>query len=257
MPYANNRGVRIYYKVEGKGPPLVLHQALGQVLQLWRTSGYVDALKDEYQLILVDPRGHGGSDKPRGVEAYRLEVMVADVLAVMDDLGIDKAHYWGYSLGGVVGYLIPMYAPERFLSLILGGAPDGTPPETFKNALAFFDLGVDNYVAGFEQALGPAWTPQLREMYLESDLEAFKDVLRALVVEIDYRAILSSLSLPCLVYVGEQDQYYARVKEIATWLPEAVSTFVSLPGLDHWSGIYRSELVVPHVRKFLSEVGRP
>jgi hypothetical protein len=49
MPYANNDGVRIYYEVEGKGPPLVLHQALGQVLQLWRTSGYVDALKEVSQ----------------------------------------------------------------------------------------------------------------------------------------------------------------------------------------------------------------
>jgi pimeloyl-ACP methyl ester carboxylesterase len=203
--------------VEGKGPLLVFVQALGQVLQLWRTSGYVDALKNDYQLILMDPRGHGGSDKPRDVEAYRLELMVADVLAVMGDLDIDKAHYWGYSLGGVVGYLLPKYTPERFHSLIIGGAPDGTPPETFKMALEFSDLGVDNYVAGFEKALGPVWTPQPRELVLASDLEAFKDILRALVERIDYRAILSFLSLPCLVYVGEKDQYYARVKEIATW----------------------------------------
>jgi pimeloyl-ACP methyl ester carboxylesterase len=256
MPYANNRGTRIYYQVEGCGPPLVLVQAAGQVLQLWRTSGYAEALKNDYRLVLMDLRGHGGSDKPCGSESYRLDMMVSDVLAVLDDLELDKAHFWGYSLGGVVGYLIPMYAPERFHSLIIGGAPDGTTPEFLQWVLGYFDKGVDNYVADFEKALEPAWTPQLRELYLQSDMEAFKEIQRALVERIDYKAILSSVSLPCFVYVGEQDAYCARVKEIATWIPEDALTFVSLPELDHWSAITRSDLVIPHVHKFLSEVGQ-
>jgi pimeloyl-ACP methyl ester carboxylesterase len=258
MPYANNNGVRIYYQVEGKGPPLVLFQALGQVLQLWRTSGYVEALKDDYQMILMDPRGHGGSDKPRGVEAYRLDVMVTDVVAVMDDLGIDQAHYWGYSLGGVIGFLLPKYAPGRFHSLVLGGAaaPDGMKPEQVKGYLAYFDKGVDNYVADFEKALGPAWTSQLSDMYLQSDMEAFKAIAEASAERYDYRASLACSSLPFLVYLGAADGYYALGKEASTRIPEAILTFVSLPGLDHWSAIYRSDLVVPHVRKFLSEVGR-
>jgi pimeloyl-ACP methyl ester carboxylesterase len=256
MPYANNNRVQIYYEVEGEGPPLVLFQALGQVLQLWRTTGYVDALKNDYQVILMDPRGHGGSDKPRGVEAYRLRLMVADVVAAIDDLDIGKAHFWGYSLGGVVGYLLPKYAPDRFHSLIIGGAPPGLLPNGHKGYVEFFDQELDAYVEWAEKVLGPAWTPHLREMYLESDLDAFKAIPEALTESIDYKAVLSSSSLPFFVYLGEEDYVYARAKEAATWIPEATLTFVSLPGLDHWSGIYRSDLVIPHVHKFLSSVNR-
>ena len=92
-------------------------------------------------------------------------------------------------------------------------------------------------------------------MYLQSDLEALKAIPEALEEPIDYKAVLSSSSLPFLVYLGEEDYIYARGKEAASWMPEHNLTYVSLPGLNHWSGIYRSDLVIPHVREFLSRVG--
>lgn len=64
MPYVNNEGVRIYYEVEGQGPPLVLIAGLTGNLKTWRLYGYVKELKGDYRLILLDPRGHGDSDKP-------------------------------------------------------------------------------------------------------------------------------------------------------------------------------------------------
>jgi pimeloyl-ACP methyl ester carboxylesterase len=59
MPYANNKGVRIHYQVEGKGPPLVMYHGFGAYLQSWYAMGYVEGLKDEYQLVLIDARGCG------------------------------------------------------------------------------------------------------------------------------------------------------------------------------------------------------
>jgi pimeloyl-ACP methyl ester carboxylesterase len=122
MPYANNRGIRIHYEVEGQGPPLVLQHGLSGYLDRWREFGQVEGLKNDYQLVLVDARGHGDSDKPHHTEAYQLELMVGDVVAVLDDLGISKAHYFGYSMGGRIGLGIAKHAHERFHSLILGGA---------------------------------------------------------------------------------------------------------------------------------------
>jgi len=61
-------------------------------------------LKDDYQLILIDARGHGASDKPHDPEAYRTETMVADVVSVLNDLNIEKAHFLGYSMGGQIGW---------------------------------------------------------------------------------------------------------------------------------------------------------
>ena len=92
--------------------------------------GYVDALKDDYRLILVDMRGHGQSDKPTDPQLMTPKSQVADIVAVLDELGIDKAHFFGYSLGTLNGWALAKYAPERFHSFIIGGdgpaADDGS-----------------------------------------------------------------------------------------------------------------------------------
>ena len=59
MPYANNDGVRIHYHVEGHGPPLVLQHGLTSSLKNWSAYGFVDGLKDDYRLIMIDARGNG------------------------------------------------------------------------------------------------------------------------------------------------------------------------------------------------------
>lgn len=121
MPDVINDGVRIHYEREGSGPPLVLQHGFTRSLEGWRDSGYVDALKDDYELILIDARGHGKSDKPHDPADYALDKRAADITAVLDDAGIDRAIYWGYSMGGQIGYALAQYAPERFDALILGG----------------------------------------------------------------------------------------------------------------------------------------
>ena len=71
MPSANNQGIRIYYEVEGSGPALVLAHGLGGSHEDWLDMGWVEALGDRFQLIMVDARGHGRSDKLYDPEAYR------------------------------------------------------------------------------------------------------------------------------------------------------------------------------------------
>jgi len=86
MPYANNQGVRIHYEVEGDGPPLVLLHGFGNTLEMWYDSGHVESLKNDYRLILIDARGHGASEKPHDPEAYKMELMVTDVVAVLNSM---------------------------------------------------------------------------------------------------------------------------------------------------------------------------
>jgi pimeloyl-ACP methyl ester carboxylesterase len=112
MAYADNRGVRIHYRVEGSGPPLVLQHGFTSSIEDWYEAGYVDALERDYRLILVDARGHGDSDKPQDAEAYPLEKRVGDVVAVLDALKIEKAHFWGYSAGGWIGFGMAEFAPK-------------------------------------------------------------------------------------------------------------------------------------------------
>jgi pimeloyl-ACP methyl ester carboxylesterase len=81
----------------------VLVHGFTDSLEGWREYGYVEELKNEHRVVLLDSRGHGASDKPHDPQAYGLELSTTDVLAVLDDLSIDEAHYFGYSLGGWVG----------------------------------------------------------------------------------------------------------------------------------------------------------
>jgi pimeloyl-ACP methyl ester carboxylesterase len=81
-----NQGVRIYYEVEGQGPPLVLMHGTGTSRKLWRAFGsralgYVKELRTDYQLIVVDARGHGDSEKPYDIQSYSPEFMTGDIVA--------------------------------------------------------------------------------------------------------------------------------------------------------------------------------
>jgi pimeloyl-ACP methyl ester carboxylesterase len=82
MPYAVNNGVRIHYKVEGDGFPLVIQHGFTDSMETWYEIGYVDALKGKRQLILVDARAHGRSDKPHSTSAYGMEAHVSGILVL-------------------------------------------------------------------------------------------------------------------------------------------------------------------------------
>ena len=122
MAFVDNRGVRIHYEVEGEGFPLVIQHGYSDSMETWYELGYVDALKTTHRLILVDARGHGRSDKPHVTSAYSKELQAADIVAVLQELDIRRSDYWGYSMGGRIGFALAQYAPERFRSFILGGA---------------------------------------------------------------------------------------------------------------------------------------
>src|SRR5262249_11932754 len=101
--FAMSDGVRIYYETVGNGVPLVLHHGSPQASGDWREFGYVGPLSERYQVVLMDARGHGQSDKPHDREAYAHDRLVGDVVAVLDAAGIERAHFWGYSFGGWIG----------------------------------------------------------------------------------------------------------------------------------------------------------
>jgi pimeloyl-ACP methyl ester carboxylesterase len=260
MPFAKNGDVQIYYEVEGRGPPLVImHGAVGSI-QLWRHLGLVQALMDDYRLILIDTRGHGLSDKPHDPAAYAVASLVGDVVAVLDDLRIARAHYFGYSMGGMIGLGIPKHAPDRFYSLILGGTglPVERDPQLPSNVLEAFNCtsGMGPFLITMEAMFGKWWTPEVQAIAESNDLDALSALLTAEegILSTGLEDVLPNVTIPCLFYVGEgNEDEFVKVKEIARRVPN--STFVSLPNLDHPGAGCRTDLVLPHVRRFLAEVG--
>jgi pimeloyl-ACP methyl ester carboxylesterase len=124
MPYATNPvdGVRTYFLDSGgAGSPVLFYTGFADPLEVPRSSGLARALCGEFRLIFADHRGQGGSDKPHEASAYLLRTRVGDAVAVLDALGIERAHFLGSSWGARLGFALGEHAPERMLSLVLCG----------------------------------------------------------------------------------------------------------------------------------------
>jgi 3-oxoadipate enol-lactonase len=129
MPHIQRDGVKVYYESFGQGLPIVF-------LHPWSTNRYIWAnqlmeFARRHQCVVVDHRGHGLSDKPAG--GYGMGEMAADVVAILDDAGIDRAVLVGNSIGGMVAMQTSLDAPDRVIgNLILSSATNfgaDTPPE--------------------------------------------------------------------------------------------------------------------------------
>jgi pimeloyl-ACP methyl ester carboxylesterase len=249
LNYAVNKGVRIHYEIVGDGPPLILQHGFTQSTKDWHRAGYVEALKPHYRLILVDARGHGKSDKPHDAAAYALSNRVNDILAVMDSLGVLRAIYWGYSMGGWIGFGMATEAQARLRAIIIGGQhpygrkmplglPDGSDAKEFITSF-LKRIGID-----FDTLPG-----EDKEQLLASDC-------RALAADQQDRpsleAFLRAMTVPCLLYAGEADGVFRQAQKSAMLIPKC--TFVPLPGLDHGSTFYTAaEIILPHVLNFLRD----
>ena len=250
MPYATNQGVRIHYEVEGEGPALVLQHGGIDCLDTWYELGYVDALKAAYQLILIDARGHGASDKPHEASAYGLQRMVEDIRAILDAQHLPKAHFWGYSMGGYIGFGLAKYLPERCASLIIGGqAPYARSFALRRQQLRRgIEQGIEALVASLKTQYGAMWPgyiARLRTTDLAAQLALAQD-------RPSLEDILPTMTMPCLLYAGDADANYAGVTECCKQIPNV--TFVSLPGLNHLEGLMQLHVVLPHITQFLATV---
>ena len=247
MPYAVNGDIRIHYEVEGEGPPLLLHTGFVATARDWYDMSYVASLEDDYRLIILDPRGQGESDKPHSTEAYTTEHRIADVLAVLDAVSVDRAHFWGYSMGGYIGFDLAVRNPDRLLSLIVGGARPAQSPPNVAWADMFRRGGMTAFLESVESAMSP-FPPPLHDRFLAADAEAL--AAATLVERPGLEASLGTIELPTLIYCGDQDTPYEGARQAAEAIPN--STFVSLAGLNHIDAYLASELVLRHVRAFLA-----
>jgi pimeloyl-ACP methyl ester carboxylesterase len=126
--------VRIYYEAHGSGTPLVLAYGIGGNAEMWDVNR--DALAARHRLILWEPRGHARSDSPEDPAKYSFERWVLDLKAVLDRLGIRKAHVGGLSLGAGIATRFALRFPSRVRSLVV----------TNSSSAAGLPLSVENLV---------------------------------------------------------------------------------------------------------------
>ena len=127
--FASKDNVRIHYESTGSGPPVLLVMGLGlPAAAWWRT---VPVLAESLRVIAFDNRGSGRSDGPPG--RYSIAGMAVDAVAVLDAAGIERAHVYGISMGGMIAQETALRYPDRVVALALGATSAGgaaaTPPD--------------------------------------------------------------------------------------------------------------------------------
>src|SRR5579884_1222221 len=100
MPFATHHGHRIHYERTGRGTPVVLAHGMFSSLEGWKRNGWIDRLSTHHLVLAVDSVAHGASDCPEDPACYQRPERVADLLSVLDEEGLDGAHFVGYSMGG-------------------------------------------------------------------------------------------------------------------------------------------------------------
>ena len=123
MPFVENQSAKIYWDEQGSGEPLLLIMGLSYPSYMWHRSRPV--LAKRYRTIALDNRGVGQSDTPPGV--YSIPLMASDAAAVLDAAGIESAHVFGVSMGGMIAQEFALQYPKRVRSLILGCTTAGGP----------------------------------------------------------------------------------------------------------------------------------
>ena len=110
------------YRLEGeRGPFLVLYHGLLGEGEDWYRMGYVAVLQQHFRLLIPDARGHGYSGVPSDTGAYALETLVDDLAAMLDRLQIRNTHFFGVSLGALVGFALVQKHPSRLRVTLVGG----------------------------------------------------------------------------------------------------------------------------------------
>lgn len=255
MPYATNPidHVRTFFEDSGgRGQPVLLYPGFTDPLEYAKASPLAQALQGDYRLIFVDHRGQGRSDRPHEVGSYALSTRVADAVTILDTLGIEQAHYIGFSWGARLGFAIGEHAPERLLSLVLcGNQPyewpvDGPMLSAVADAVAAGrELGMVAFVETWESSIGERFAEPGRTWMLKNDPLALDAEFRSLFLEGPVSRDLTKWNVPCLIYAGEDDEMHDDAERAAAEIPSA--TFISLPGHTHFSAERVADQLLPRV----------
>ena len=238
--YVAHDGARIYYATFGAGAPVILLHGGFANGRYW--ANQVPALtRAGYEAILVDSRGHGRSS--RDARPYTYELMAADVVAVLDRLGIGKAAVVGWSDGAIIGLVMAIHDPDRLSRVFAFAAnmdPTGVKPDTETNpTFARFE----RRAAADYAKLSP--TP--------NDFAAFQKAIETMwQTEPNYTAAeLAKITTPVAIVDGDHDEAIkpAHTRYLARSIPGAKLIF--LPGVSHFAMLQNPALFNAAMLRFL------
>lgn len=255
-------GTEIFVQDQGQGTPVILLHGFPLDHRMWQSQ--METLSANYRVLAPDFRGMGQSDLP--VTPMSLTQYAQDILALMDELRIEKATLGGFSMGGYVAFALLRLAPERFSALILANTrpePDGQ--EGRKNRLNMAVSLYDKGAAAARDAMLPKLVTEATHQEQPQLIDSLKVIMDSMPAEglvhasiaMAYRAdsvdLLPTISVPTLVIAGEQDAIAPPdvMKSMADQIPGA--NFHVIPSASHITPMEKPEAFNDLVLAFLKE----
>ena len=248
-------GVSIHYVTLGEGPVVLFVHGFPDFWYSWREQ--MAALSDEFKTVAMDTRANNKSGKPEGVENYTMPHLMADVEAVIKDLGVDSVTLVGHDWGGSIAWQFATRYPHRVNKLVICNLthPNGymtvrrnATPEQQANTQYITDF----QTPGFEDRLTPQVltaisagnvSDEVRKRYLkafsQSSVKGLLDYYRAAFSSLDMDpgagAAMPNLTMPVLQFHGLKDKAVDKdgLRDTWNWI-DADYTLVTIPSSDHW-----------------------
>lgn len=250
--------VRLFIQQAGRGEPLILLHGLGMSSALWihQTPDF----SQRYHTVAVDLRGFGQSSRPDRPGAYAIEILAEDIAELTGQLGLERCHVLGTSMGGFIGQAFALAHPDLCRSLVLcHTAPRMSIPSDVlsRRIEALGNMPLEEYAEiVVEQACSTNASRELRNwvagLLVRNDKRAYTQVMTEGLRDFDVGADLGSIDLPTLVITGEHDLVLPKEggEEIARLIPGA--RLVEIEGVGHLGYAERPAVFNEAVLSFLN-----
>ena len=267
--FVDSDGVKIHYVTAGEGPLVVLLHGFPDFWYTWRQQ--MPALARHFKVVAVDLRGYNKSDQPEGVENYSIEKLVADVKAVIDHMGAEKATIVGHDWGGFIAWSFAMQHPDQIERLVILNLPhpNGLLRELATNPE---QQRASGYAREFQQPqAGKALTPQLltfwvkdaeaRQKYVEaferSSLEGMLNYYKANYPTEPYEQStreLPKVTCPVLMFHGLKDTALlpGALNDTWQWIDNEL-TLITLPDAGHFVQQDAADVVTQRMVQWLTQ----
>lgn len=240
-------GFKLNYHILGNqsaNEAIIMAHGNGNRASDWQKLGYIEPLAKDYKLIVMDALGYGDSDKPYDAQYYTEQQRAQDVITVLQAASLNKAHFFGSSVGGSLGFVLAAKFPDYFLSFAIGAAhPYGSKQPIAANLFdgPFMDYmqqhGMQGFVEYLEtEFLGKSFPETIRDDYMNNDVKALMAANSNPWQ--DYSSFLLSIKQPVWLFAGKKEPVVEFLPEISANIANCQTTI--FPGFDHadlyWSG---------------------
>jgi 3-oxoadipate enol-lactonase len=259
---ANVNNVMTHYEISGKEqrPVVMLSHSLGCSSIMWVPQ--LAVLGTTFRMLCFDTRGHGESDAPPG--PYSLEQLGEDAVGLLDALNIDRVHFVGLSMGGMIGQSVALNHSKRLLSLTLCDTTAFIPPDAqavWQDRIQTVrDMGlkavVDETMARWFTPPYLHWNPPevkvIHDQFVKTDVAGYIGCSQA-IMKLDYLERLPEISIPVQIMVGEEDPGTPVAAAEAMHERIAGSKLVVIPSAAHLSNIEQAQIFNRELMAFLKK----